>query len=418
VADGIPAAWSRYGGQLASTGDAASGAHAACHRSSTAGAKWIYQVVPVSPGGWYAAGVHAGVEGTAEAGIRVSWYATADGSGQQLSQDESPRTRSATWTAIAAGPLQAPAGANSARFRLMTWPDGTASGCFDDAFFVASAPAQPEPASAEDPSGSPAALPAGHGDSPTDATSGNIPHLAGPAAPRPPSNTSLRLSEVLSDPAEPGRDAPYEWVELVNFGTEPIDLAEWVIEDGSARDTLPALLVPAGGYVLIAGPTAAIPSGVLAVSPADGEIGNGLGNSGDHLRLFAPDGTVVDEMSYGENTSVFDPPPAAPEAGQTIGVDGSLLATGEAEWTTTLRPTPGGPNVFARAPQATATGPNGEPLGDGAATDAANLLDGGDDQGPNAPVVILFGILGLSAGITATRAVPIIRRTIEARRAR
>ena len=374
-------------------------------------------MVPATPGSWYAAGVHARVEGSAEAGIRVSWYTSMDGSGQQLSQDESSRTGAGAWTPIATGPLQAPAGANSARFRLMTWPEGTSSGCFDDAFFVPTAPAEPSPASPGETPGAPGARPAPDGDAPPATSSGHLSGWTGPVLVGPPSALPLRLSEVLSDPAEPGRDGSYEWVELVNTGTEPIDLAGWIIEDSSARDTLPSLLIAGGGYALIAGATAAIPAGVLTVSPADGELGNGLGNSGDRLRLLAPDGSIVDEMSYGENTSVFDPPPAAPEAGQTIGVDASQLATGEAEWATTLRPTPGGPNVFARAPQAGASSSNGQPSAADRSEEAVTLIDGGRG-GLNAPLVILFGILGLSAGITATRAVPIIRRTIEARRAR
>jgi len=414
AAEGRPAAWARYGGEVTSSPQSFAGSYAACLRSETEAVKWLYQAVPVAPGEWYAGAVHARIEGPASAGIRVSWYTSPDGSGTSISQDDSTKTTSGTWAPLESGPIQAPPEAHSARFRLMLWPAGTSTACFDDASFAGSAPLVPSTA----PVTHGTSTPGGPSTLPGDASSSD-PGETDPAARRGPAPTesalSLRLSEVLSDAAEPGRDGPHEWIEVVNIGPGPVDLDGWLVEDGSARDTLPSVVVPPGGYVLIAGRAAAVPADVLSVVPEDGEIGNGLGNGGDHLRLFAPDGSPVDEMSYGEDSSVFDPAPAAPGPGLSIGAMEAGLATGEAEWHATLQPTPGRPNRFAPPPPAASRTADVSPEDIPHAPITFSEDAGG---GPSAPLLILGGILVLSAGATATKAVPAIRRTIETRRAR
>ena len=50
----------------------------------------------------------------------------------------------------------------------------------------------------------------------------------------------------------------------------------------------------------------------------EGTIGNGLSNTGDVVRLSAPDGSLVDAMSYGTNTDAFAPPCPDVPAGQSL----------------------------------------------------------------------------------------------------
>jgi hypothetical protein len=419
VSGGKPVGWAKFGGEMSSTSGSARGAYAACLDSDTASTKWLHQAVDVDARGWYAAAVEARVEGPAAASIRVSWYASSDGSGASIAQHDSVETTSSAWTSLATGPVQAPDAARSARVRLMLWPAGVSSACFDDALFVAAGPPAEVPTPA--PGATTASTP-GPSPAPTRTpVTGAAPPAAAPAQPlvtgaATPGPATLRFSEVHSDPTQAGRDAAFEWVELLNTGTEPIDLAGWVIEDGSARDTLPAAVVPPGGYAVIAGKSASFPPGVIAVTPADGEIGNGLGNTGDRLRLIAPGGTVVDDMSYGDNTSVFDPPPLAPPAGRTIGLLDPLADPGGDSWALTLTTTPGAPNVFPPQAQATATP---------AQTATPNASDPGKPDlpltetpggGSVAPWMILGGILGISAGMAGAAFGPRIRRAVEARR--
>lgn len=417
---GKPVGWAKFGGEMSSSADAARGAYAACLESTTDSAKWLHQLVPIVGGNWYAASVSARVVGPAAAAVRISWYASADGSGASIEQHDSPETTSAAWHTLTTGPIQAPAAATSARFRLMLWPAGTAEACFDDASFaVAMAPAAtPTPPAASIAPPSTIATRA----VPTAGTTGG----AAPAPPSPPAiisgqapagATTLRISEVLSDPAEPGRDAPYEWVELVNTGAAPVSLEGWSIEDTARRDLLPAVIVPPGGYVVLSGGSAALPPGVVAVPLPGGDIGNGLGNDGDLLRLVAPDGTVVDEMSYGDNTSVFDPAPAAPPPGRSLGLRDPWSDSGGDAWALTLSLTPGFANTFPTpAPSSPRSGAaTGTPAND---PSAAPHVDEPGDGGSIAPWVILGGLLGISAGMGGAALGPRIRRAMGGRRAR
>ena len=355
VVDGRPVGWSKFGGTMGITSDAFRGHFAATLESATSSTKWLYAVVVIEPGGWYAASVQARSDGAGEAFLRLSWYAADDGGGTALSQDDSNLATSGEWTTIATGPVQAPPDAHSVRVRLTLRPNGPATAFFDDALFVESS----EPP----PSATPTTAPA---------VAESTPSIGVPAVPRPASRNSrpsqppiesvttadttastptkgLRISEFLSDPEQTGRDSLFEWVEIVNTASEPISLAGWSIGDSRDSDRLPPVIIPPDTYIVVAAKSAQFPPEIAVVRLADGEIGAGLNNSGDTIRLIAPDGTEADAVSYGDDDSVFDPPPPAPPAGKTLG---SRSFTGDpdgANWAITLRPTPGEVNEFAPA---------------------------------------------------------------------
>ena len=114
-------------------------------------------------------------------------------------------------------------------------------------------------------------------------------------------------------------------------------------------DLLPAAAIPPGGFIVVAAKSVQLPPDIAVVRLADGEIGAGLNNSGDTIRLIAPDGKEADAISFGDDDSVFDPPPRAPSAGKTVG---SRLPGGDPDggnWALTQRPTPGQPNEFPPA---------------------------------------------------------------------
>ncbi|MGE3076328.1 MAG: lamin tail domain-containing protein [Dehalococcoidia bacterium] len=420
VRDGKPAYWEKFGGTILADRDSAGGSFAACLQSETSSTKWLYQVVPVEPGEWYAGSASARVN-NGLASIRVSWYASADGSGSQLIQNEGDLAGVDGWTQISAGPIQAPPNANSARFRLVLQPSGNATACFDDASFTAS----PPPSSTPTPS-------------PTAEAGGNVPGpspkpAATSAAPRQTSSTggstqinplgavsnpatgptTLRISEIMSDPAQPGRDAAFEWVELVNVGTEPVDLAGWQVGDGTSSQALASLIVPAGKYVVVGGSSVAVPNGVLLAVPPSGQIGNGLGNTGDLVRLIAPDGAVVDEVSYGDNVKVFDPAPGAPRTDETIGLRDPTADPASENWALTLRATPGEPNEFPATPVSAVAGAKaGSPEvtqapGDDPTLEVSETKDSGNST---AAWLILGGIGGVSVGIAGASLGPKVRR--------
>jgi hypothetical protein len=108
----------------------------------------------------------------------------------------------------------------------------------------------------------------------------------------------LVLSEVLANPLgpEPGQ----EWVEVVNDGLLPVELAGWTLEDVGGVSELPQAVLAPGEYALIVRDDFVLDDG-LDVVPAPGttivrvpQLGkNGLSNTGEPLALRAPDGALV-----------------------------------------------------------------------------------------------------------------------------
>ncbi|MBI5947753.1 MAG: lamin tail domain-containing protein [Chloroflexi bacterium] len=417
VEDGRPAGWSKFGGTMEVSEAAYRELRAVSLASDTSSTKWVQQLVSVQGGEWYEAAAFAQLAaGSGEAWVRVAWYAAADGTGNAFENSDGNVVTGTGWSATTTGPIRAPETATSARVRLMLRPGGPATVLFDDASF--------SPAS--QPEATPTPAPASTGTPPATASATKPPGAAAtarpgqgspaaggvqtPAAQSLTGPNTLRISEVMSDPTETGTESAFEWVELVNAGAEPVETAGWRFGDGQELDQLPAATVPPGGFVVVAGKSATFAAGVIVVRPADGSVGNGLNNKGEALRLVAPDGTEADAMSFGDDTSVFDPAPAAPGAGQTIGTRAAGADPDASNWAATLRPTPGQANIF-RSPSPTAAG---SPR---AGTPGAPATDGSDtvvtDDGPNPAVWAILGgaaVAGLTgAGITGRRLWPRIR---------
>lgn len=355
IDDGAPACWSKFGGELRADDAPYRGDRAALLGSTTTSTKWLFQVVPIEGGELYeASGMVRRAYGEGEVYLRVSWYRSPDGSGSLIAQHDSERSSAGGWVALTTGEVRAPASARSARVRLMLQPTAFAGAAFDEISFRAVEAAQSTldrrlvvPALATDEPGS--ALLALHRQSPS-------------AAP-------LRLSELLSDPQEDGRDTPYEWVEIENVSAVPVDLEGWQLGDSLELDVLPAIVVPPGGFVVVVAKDVALPPGALAVAVPDGDIGRGLNNAGDVVRLADPTGAIIDELSYGEGHSVSVPSPPAPGRGRTLG----RTDDGPSPWRLSIASTPGEANRFAPLPgPGAATAPSGSPVAEA----PVGLLDG------------------------------------------
>jgi len=145
-ADGTPYGWRKVGGEMATAAAVRyQGLRAAALTSRTESTKWLFQTVGVRGGSYYRLRAMALKSGAAvqETLLRVSWYASADGSGAQLATaDSQPLTAdSPRFAGLDTGPVQAPAEARSARVRLLLRPTSSApaTAYFDDVSFVATA---------------------------------------------------------------------------------------------------------------------------------------------------------------------------------------------------------------------------------------------------------------------------------------
>ena len=140
------------------------------------------------------------------------------------------------------------------------------------------------------------------------------PETSEPETPSKPTPTyALVISEVLADPPsgaagdanQDGQRNTYEdeFIELYNAGSTPISLAGWRLGDSSSPDNFfqfpsDAVIEP-GSYVVLFG--GGNPTGfTVPVYTDDGRIGNGLTNSGEHIRLLDNTNTEVASVSHDE----------------------------------------------------------------------------------------------------------------------
>jgi 5'-nucleotidase len=136
------------------------------------------------------------------------------------------------------------------------------------------------------------------------------------------------VSEVYYDVDGLHGDEPaHEWIELHNPTATPVSLEGWSIIDTSGSiDVIPTgVVLAANGYVILAATTTlptywTVPADVPLVNLGSA-LGNGLGNLGDSLILRDSATTTVDALSWGTDTSIFDPGVVDVVSGHSIARD-------------------------------------------------------------------------------------------------
>ena len=119
---------------------------------------------------------------------------------------------------------------------------------------------------------------------------------------------TLVINEVM---ANPDVESTGEYIEIVNVGNDPVDLAGLIVSDGDSEDTIEpwnsgTTIVPGGGFAVVldtgyAGQYA-IPGDAILVTVGNATLGNGLSTS-DPIALLEDNGYVtIDEW-----TIPFDP---------------------------------------------------------------------------------------------------------------
>jgi len=328
-ADGAPVGWQKFGGTLESVAEPVhGGARAARLTSASDSTKWAYQTVLVDPGASYAFGAWLRDDdpGVQAAFLRISWYASDDGSGSAIGATDSlaaPHIEASDYHELTTGAVAAPPDAHSARLRVMLSPISAAYTAIfiDDASFgPSSAETRPSPTLA-------AAGPQPAGALPTAARAvlgaSRKPPRAETSAPPTGAlaSTHIVINEVLYDPVGDAPDADAEWVELYNSTDAEIDLDGWSLSDAAASDALPAFGVQPRAYAVIAASgsfSALFPGFDGALLVLGGRIGNALDNDGDQLLLRDPSGAVVDAVSWGTDAYAFTPSVPDVPAGHSI----------------------------------------------------------------------------------------------------
>lgn len=403
--DGVPVAWTKYGGALATTnGVNRSGSRAARFDSSTASTKWFYQAVSVSGSSTYEfdAWLLHDDPGIATAYLRISWYATADAEGAALSSHDSTArldARAPAYRYLTTGGVTAPIDALSARLRVMLAPASPARATLyvDDASFGPATRAETAAATSSEAARS-AAAGTSRRARPADAqetVAGGPGTTQGVGA--------IVINEVLYDSAAPGEDAEHEWIELYNGGNSTVDLAGWTVADGVSSDALPGQKLAPGAFAIVAASNRfhdSFPTYSGQVVILGGRLGNGLGNEGDRLVLADPSGKTADAVSWGDDGSALAPAVDDVPAGHSIERRLPGFDTGAAsDFVDNESPSPGAAYLAPTRQRGTA------------ASDGTRIFV--RHGGAATPRWIWF-VAGVSAAllaaVTATRLAPILRQ--------
>lgn len=131
--------------------------------------------------------------------------------------------------------------------------------------------------------------------------------------------TTLRITEAEYDSIQTGNDGTYEWIELYNYGSEPIDLENWTLTDANPTTvTLPSLVIPADSYVVLANNPTNFQINYPSVT-ADIDLSPtlGLSNAGDTLTLRNMVGDDIDFVAWEGAAAGWDLATAA-DAGESI----------------------------------------------------------------------------------------------------
>lgn len=112
-------------------------------------------------------------------------------------------------------------------------------------------------------------------------------------------NANVVINEIMYNPPESNNDT-LEFIELFNIGDVDVSLEDWEFTDG-VELTFPAVTIPAGGFLIVAGNASAFTSvfnySGTVVEWTDGALSNG----GENIELTDNNGIVIDAVDYDDN---------------------------------------------------------------------------------------------------------------------
>ena len=151
-----------------------------------------------------------------------------------------------------------------------------------------------------------------------------------------PTGTPLTSAQLKINEVSSAGGALLEWIEIFNPTGSSVDVSGWSVVDNTSTDIFPSVSpIPPGGYAVIipSGSSTLAPGSTTTITLGTPTIGNGLADSGDRVILKDASSTDIDKVSYGDDTTIFPVPPAAPSSGFTLSRDPSGSDTDtSADW--------------------------------------------------------------------------------------
>ncbi len=139
--------------------------------------------------------------------------------------------------------------------------------------------------------------------------------------PTPTPSFHVVINEVFHNGGNTGSDWKDQWLELYNQTGSPVDVSGWTFSNASGSNVLPTSSpIPANGYAVITGnlSSTSIPIGAVHITVDSNKLGSlGFVSAGDLAKLLNG-ATLIDQMSYGTDTTVFASPPAAPSSTTSV----------------------------------------------------------------------------------------------------
>lgn len=124
-----------------------------------------------------------------------------------------------------------------------------------------------------------------------------------------PAAAGVVVNEIMFNPSTAlGDDNNYEWVEIFNNGSSPVDISGWTLTDldsGSGCIVPGGTSIPASGYLVFARDAASFTShygGSVPMVAWTGSWGSGLSNTADEVVLLNASSTTIDSLSYDDST--------------------------------------------------------------------------------------------------------------------
>ncbi len=128
--------------------------------------------------------------------------------------------------------------------------------------------------------------------------------------------SDIVINEIMYNAAD--EEDTGDWIELFNNTSSAIDISEWVVkdEDDDHIFTFPAQTeLGANSYLVVANDLDAFNQYYSNVGSLFGELGYGLAGGSDQVRLFDDEGTLIDIVSYDDESPW---PPEADGTGFTL----------------------------------------------------------------------------------------------------
>ena len=104
------------------------------------------------------------------------------------------------------------------------------------------------------------------------------------------------INEIMADPSPPVGLPEYEYIELYNTTSFPVDLSGWKLVVGNSEKAFPVSSITPEGYLLLCKNEAA--EALSVFGPACGFSSFSIANAGALIQLYDPGGTLVSELSF------------------------------------------------------------------------------------------------------------------------